>query len=344
MIDFIDVTIPFENDGEINNGYKDSTKKGEIANRKYFSVPVKLNGTRIQVVSIDNEHIRISGNPAKFIQGQNVFGTDNLTTLTSKVAKLIAKELGVAPTRENKRSWRKGDFDVHRIDLTNNFVFPSQTSLCQWMDKAFMVVKSRKQAINADRSSSSDHVETIYVGKNSTYISLKFYNKYREMLANRSNTKKEGQADPMILQLMDEAKPLLRCEIRLHKRYLKTHGLIRASTLTPEVIWEHFIIKLDRVSLGTSELLPVLAIEKLGKNERLAYECWVRGGNIQELVSKSTFDRLRNRVIALKPGLDIRYSFVEQTRGRSLKSYLDPRRIAAVPDFLIDTSWYYDPK
>lgn len=343
MIDFIDVTIPFQNDGEINNGYKDSTKKGEVTNRKYYAVPVKRNNTCIQVVSIDKDHIRIIGNPAKFIQGQNVFGTDNLNTLTSKVARLIAKELGVTPTRENKQSWRKGDFDVHRIDITNNFEFPSQASVCEWMDKAFMVVQSGKQAINADRSSSSAHVETIYVGKNSFFISLKFYNKYREMVAKSDKTSKFGQPSPMILQLLDEAKPLLRCEIRLHKRYLNRYGLTRASSLTPEVIREHFFIKLDRTSLGISEILPVQAIEELTKNERLAYECWVRGGEVQKLVSKSTFERLRNRVLELESGLDIRYPFVEQVRGKPLKSYLDPSRIPALPAFLIDTSWYYDP-
>ncbi|MGZ7161001.1 MAG: phage/plasmid replication domain-containing protein, partial [Methanobacterium sp.] len=75
MIDFIDVTIPFQNDGEINNGYKDSCQKDRPSNRKFFFVPIRNeNGARMQVMSVGTSHMRIIGNPAKFIQNQNLFG------------------------------------------------------------------------------------------------------------------------------------------------------------------------------------------------------------------------------------------------------------------------------
>jgi hypothetical protein len=342
MIDFLDVTIPFQHDGDINGGYKDSNKKDGATNRKFYTIRIKgRNGSSIQIVSVDKQLLRIIGNPAMFIQGQNVFGTDNINALTYKMAIKVARKLGVELTLENKRSLKKGDFDIHRIDLTYNFVLPSQASVCEWVDKTAKSISSGKQVVNVIRRSTIHHFQTILLGGSSSYISLKLYNKHQQ-LKELLNKKRLSEVDPIMIKLIEYAKPFLRCEIRLHNQYLKEHNLTRASALTPKVIKDHYFAKFDRTYLGTSTVLPIKDIEGFGKNERLAYELWLKGGRVESLVSPSTFRRLRNSLLGL--GLDIHHPFVEQVTGRDLDSYLSPGNIAKVPDFLLYTPWLFEPE
>ena len=54
----------------------------------------------IQIKSIDNHNIWVSGNPSKFLQGHNIFGTDDLSYLMGRFFDelLNHEELGLCPT------------------------------------------------------------------------------------------------------------------------------------------------------------------------------------------------------------------------------------------------------
>jgi hypothetical protein len=342
MIDFLDATIPYENNGKIYSGYKVTKKKGNARNKKFYPKRVKSrNGSSIQIVSVDEHHLRIIGNPAEFIQGQNVFGSDDIKALIFKLATRIAKKLKSSPSIENKLDWKNGQFDVHRLDITYNFVMPSHSSVSEWLDKAVMCFGSRKQLVSAKRASSSKHIETLNLGESSRYISLKFYNKHRQLLA-KLKKNAIGELDPVMAELVDYSKHLLRAEIRLSNQYLKKYGLTKGTALTTTVLREHFFNKLCRTSFGSSEILPVEDVASLTKGERLQYQLWLKGDDLKKLVSESTFERLRKKLLEFN--LDIRYSFVDQVEGRSLNSYLQRNNIAKAPDFLGGTRWLFEPK
>ncbi len=342
MIDFIDATIPFENNGKIYKGYKVTKMKGNDSNKKYFPKSVKCRyGTSIQVVSVGEHHLRIIGNPAMFIQGQNVFGSDNIKALMFKLATRVAKRLKSNPSVENKLDWKNGQFDVHRLDITYNFVMPSHSSVSEWLDKAVMCIGSGKQLFSAKRASSSKHFETVLLGESSTYISVKFYDKYRQLLAKLKGNS-VNELDPVMAELIGYSKCLLRSEIRLGNQYLKEFKLTKGSALTSTVLREHFFNKLFRTAFGTSEILPVKDVATLAKGEKLQYQLWLKGGDLKDLVSESTFERLRKKLLEMD--LDIRSPFMDQVEGRSLDSYLQQNNIAEAPSFLSGTRWLFEPK
>lgn len=340
MIDFIDVTIPCENSGNINNGHKVTEQKGKESNKRFFFKRIKSKRGYLQVVSVGEQHLRIIGNPAMFIQGQNIFGTNDINALTKRVAIRIAKKLKIEPTKENRLDWKKGNYDVHRLDITYNFVLPSRQSVSEWLDKAFSCLRSGKQLVEAIRHSTARNVETIMIGKSSNYNSVKFYNKY-EQLQNKAYLLQSSD-DPVAEQLLDYSKNLLRCEIRLNKDYLKSFNLTKASSLTNEVLDLHYFGKLDRVAMGSSTILPRKDVADLKPTQRLAYELWSKGGDARAVVSESTFDRLRK--VILEFGLDIRCPFVDQVDEKSLRSYLDPANVAQAPEFLKNTTWLFEPR
>ena len=69
--------------------------------------------------------VEISGNPAKFLQGHNVFGTNDLKYL---VAKMIDKlcmmdKLELKPTDVEYENIQQGIYHLSRVDVNEHFAF-----------------------------------------------------------------------------------------------------------------------------------------------------------------------------------------------------------------------------
>jgi II/X family phage/plasmid replication protein len=276
-----------------------------------------------------------------FIQGQNIYGTDDLLGLCYKAFSIIAEKLEINPTKKNRMQWKRGEFKVNTLDVTHNFVLPSQSTVCEWLDQAAVILRAGKQPVETFRSSSSPHIETIYVGRTSKFISVKFYNKYRQLTKGAKKLRNINAGGSVMQDIVRSSKGLLRCEIRFHKQYLEKHGLTTAESLTPRVLLEQFEMKLNRIHLGTSKILPIRDLEGLTSHQRRAYQLWIKGGDLKAETSPAGFERIWKKLFSM--GVDIRYPFVEQSSGKNLRYYLNLYNIANVPDFLVGTAWYYDP-
>ncbi|HEY8036163.1 MAG TPA: phage/plasmid replication protein, II/X family [Methylobacter sp.] len=342
MIDYIDAVIPMKNNGLIRKGYKTITKEDGSSSESNYPLHISgRNGSSIKIQSVDNERVRIIGNLTMFLQGQNVYGTDNLLGLCYIAFADIAEKLEIKPTKRNHRQWRSGEFEVNTIDVTHNFVLPSQSTVCEWMKQAALSLGSGKQTVEIYRASNSSHIETIYVGKTSRFISVKFYNKYRQMIQGAKKQRKIKAGGSVMQDLVDSSKGLLRCEIRFHKGYLKKSSITTAKCLTPMILQEHYEGKLKRIHLGTSKILPVQDLDGLSNLHKLAYGLWIKGGDLKREIPPSSFDRICKKLLSL--GVNIRQPFVERVQGKSLRYYLRWCNIAKIPDFLVNTSWYFDP-
>ncbi len=344
MIDLIDVTIRLRHDGKVNNGYKVSRKKDGLKNKRYFCIPVAGVGARhnemINVVSFGKNHLRIIGSPLNFLQGQNVFGSDDLCALVCQVAINVTERLGIIPSEKNIKSWQKGWFEVHRLDITYNFLMPSRASVVDWLNQAGLSCSAGKQRVDTIRSSSSHDFETIVMGKTSDFISVKFYDKYKQLLAKKGLH--AASANLVKAELLDYSKRLLRCEIRLNAKYLREHRLTRGKVLTADVLQLHYFNKLQKLSFGSSTILPKSHVADLTKSESLLYEAWLCGVCLKHSVSESTWFRLAKK---LEPhGVDIRRKLVKKVSEQELASYLLPSNIADTPKFLMNTPWLYKPK
>jgi|GEM_PF-2080800 len=205
-----------------------------------------------------------------------------------------------------------------------------------------MAIKSGRQRIDSIRSSGSNTIESLYAGKSSKFISLKCYNKYYLLTFGAKKQKKFKEAEALYQELVKSSKGLLRCEITIHKGYLKKNGLTMARDLTAKVIRRHFYNKLGMVMLGTTKLLPVQDLNGLTNQQRLVYSHWSEGGDVSSILLKQAFERVCKKL--LDKGIDIRQPYTDGVKGKSLKSYLSSKNIVDAPDFLLGTHWYFDPK
>ncbi|EDM6246741.1 hypothetical protein CUL14_23580, partial [Salmonella enterica subsp. enterica serovar Typhimurium] len=128
MIDWITAIVPCFHVTPLSGGRITKTSaSGEIEWESLSAISVvgsHDSSLRLKTHSINEHghgtHIYFDGNPVKFLQGHNLFGTDNLIPLLCCVLKKITSipELGLNPTDFDVRSWEKGNFKLNRVDCT----------------------------------------------------------------------------------------------------------------------------------------------------------------------------------------------------------------------------------
>jgi II/X family phage/plasmid replication protein len=343
MIDYIDAIVPLKHNKLIRNGHKTITKDDGTSNEVNYPLFLQgKNGSSIKVQSIDLNQIRVIGNLTMFIQGQSIYGTDDLLALCYEGFSMIAKQLGFKPTKKNLRQWKTGYFKLNTIDVTQNLLLPSQSTVREWLDQAGKSLSSGKQAIETFRSSGSHHIETIYAGRQSNFISVKFYNKFLQLTQGAKNQRKIKAADSTLQELITGSTGLLRVEIRFHKQYLRQQELTLARNLTPEVLREHFKGKLKSLKLGSSKILSDEELNGLNSTQRLAYKLWKQGGDVKDMLPTGTFQRVKSAL--LSKAINISQPYVKRVHAKSLRYYLKSLNVAKVPDFLAGTDWYFDPE
>ena len=148
--------------------------------------------------------------PSKFLQGHNIFGTNNLLGICVEFFKQVVERLELPVSQGDLSAWLNGNFELKTVDVTESFRLPKQDDVSAWLRAASPIVRGKHQAASAYSG------ETIYVGQNSRRISLKIYSKFLELLKH-----KLPRTLPQIAELKSHAKGLLRVEVRLHSMELK---------------------------------------------------------------------------------------------------------------------------
>jgi II/X family phage/plasmid replication protein len=243
--------------------------------------------------------IEISGNPAKFLQGHNVFGTNDLVYLVAKLFERLfqIKELELSPTDFERELIRNGDYRLTRVDVNEHFLFPSEQLAKAWLRAAgrSATLKYRGSGIYKDG--------TMYFTPQSRRSVSLIYHKGDEIT---SRDKKHRLADELLLipELLDYAKRSLRFELRTFSTQLNDLGLALGCNWKKDtasaLMYDHFISKLQ---LSANMSLSHSVIENLPKNLRLTYTAWINGEDLRQVLSRPTFYRYRTEF--LKFGIDI---------------------------------------
>ena len=122
------------------------------------------------------QHIKVDGNPAKWLQGHNLFGSSDLIGLMYETLIRLSQFLEFTPLKKDRETWREGLFRVSRVDCTEMFEMPSKADIFAWLNTAQYQSKSRH-----GRSIMTGG--TLYFGKHSRSYSIKFYCKEEEINA-----------------------------------------------------------------------------------------------------------------------------------------------------------------
>ena len=276
--------------------------------------------------------VEISGNPAKFLQGHNVFGTNDLKYLVAKLIDRLCQidELELNPTDDEYEAIQTGGYFLTRVDVNEHFSFPSAAVARSWLRAAGNSANMKFRGAGVFKEG------TLYFTPQSRRFVPKIYFKYDEI---SSKDKKHRLPDELlqVKELVDYAEKSLRFEIKVLSTQLAEWGLNVGCNWTNEtptmLIREQFI---DKLQLSANMPIDNEVLNKLPKNLRLTYTAWVNGEDLRKVLSRPTFYRYKTKF--LEYGIDI--SIVKDVEAQQSNVVPMIRYLEAVPMGVPD--WAYE--
>lgn len=337
MIDWVTAIIPCHHSQKIYGGRVASvTPDGEIEWQveKKQQVPGSYEAN-LSVKSIDPTKIYFDGNPAKWLQGHNLFGSDDLIGMVEAVMLKLIPILSLSPSCGDINAWRSGFYELKRVDCTAMWELPRRADVRAWLRAAEFQSKSR-------HGRPVTRGGTLYFGQHSRRWSVKFYSKGDELDASGKGHKLPLEIDDRDnLKLWADNK--LRGELTLRSIQLKEKGLDVARNWTLSTPIDLLMAHIESLDMAEQFSLTPAILEELPGRLVAVYKLWKDGEDLRGMYPKATFYRYRAEF--LKHGIDIAIRQPSKPDNViPLIRVLRPEAIAQVPEWAIGTSLYFDPK
>lgn len=221
---------------------------------------------------------RVDGSPAKFLQGWNVFGSDDLLGLTDELVRAGMEAVGFGAGTGVRPLVRRGYFT--RIDVTWNFDLGSEG------EAASFVGQLGRYATMVHRRVSSYTSTVLFPARAS---SLSVYHKGPEMRAH------PGRSIPGLLEYADR---IVRFEVvsrserleALKLRYLANWSK-KNQAAGLHKLWWSFVSKLE-----LSQVVDV-DLTLLSKSAAKTFYVWKSGGSVLAVCSRATAFRHRSEIL-----------------------------------------------
>ena len=298
MIDWVSGFLPCDHDpSKLISGIVmsfDANGESEWVVNKKLSVEGS-HSSKIQLQSYADGFIYFSGNPTKFLQGHNLFGTNDLRYLMNKFFDelLTHKELGLCPNPFQLARIKDGDYKLTRVDVNETWHLSNQRDVLSWIRAV------GETAHLQHRGSGQFSGDTAYFGKTSRRWGLKCYSKGQEIKAKGRKLAKEI-AIPEMLEYADKA---LRIEAFFRQLELKKRGLDRVSDWDIDTAEELLLECISKLEMSDVYMLDQSVLDTLPPRLRLTYQAWLNGDDLKSVFTHRTFYRVRKEME--KYGIDI---------------------------------------
>lgn len=275
--------------------------------------------------------LEFSGNPVKFLQGHNVWGSSDLTGLAYESIIKALGSLGLELAEAERKVLFEGRFSISRVDINQMYSMGSLESVNQWLHSAEFCARTRQGKGHFSGS-------TLYFQKKSTRWSLKFYSKGSEIKASGHQLPREFLDAK---SFHDYASDKLRAELTLRTKELKKLGLDTGSSWGDNEHVDVFQDYMGRLDMSEQKQLDDLVL-KLSNAFRSTYLTWKEGYDVKSLLPKNTF--YRHRRVLLEHGVDISIP-----SGNKPNNVIPLMRIieaipAEIPDWAYGTNYYFEPR
>jgi len=348
MIDWTTAFIPYPHNEAINDGKcisLDANGRIEWETDKFLPVEGSFS-SKISIRSHQSgevnkvllgfrySHIVLSGNPVKFLQGHNVFGSDDLPSL---LADCFKKVCDLIERPELFRYSAIHNAHLTRVDVNYGYTLNSSDSVNSWLRSAEASTNLKHRG-----KGQFDH-GTLYFGRKSSYWFIKFYNKGNEIRANKKNQRIDLLENKNVSAFADN---LLRCEVQINSRELKSTGLRQVSAwydLDVQNLYNGYTSSLE-FSENTMTIIDE-KIKELPRRYRATYSLWLSGFDLrQEMGRTSFYDHRRFLMNELNIDIGIKKPTdkPDMTNVVPLVRFLEATP-AEIPAWASGTDWLYEP-
>ncbi|MDD2325430.1 MAG: phage/plasmid replication protein, II/X family [Alphaproteobacteria bacterium] len=293
---------------------------------------------RTDIKSSMGRYVQISGNPSKFFQGHNLFGSNDVLALSQALIYRVLKECCLSPDEQERGFIDGGLFKITRVDITESWAMASRAQVKS-------VIRALSLYAEATRRGRGELIKdgTVYWGRKSRYWTLKGYCKGDEIQVKNHTISPEH---PFFPQLTQHADNLLRMELCLRGKQLKKLGLSYVANWRegmPEKLYKDY---LEKLTIPDRAAIPEDKFEGIPNRLMRAYSHWLNGDDVRRHYAKTTVYRHRRDL--LDYGVDIfvmRGSETDETNKSML--LLKPLFVSPTvldPDWAKGTICLFDPK
>jgi len=342
MIDWLSVKFLFWSDEVLNGGNVISTTPdGEIE----YTVDkhLKVDGSHDSRIMIRSEPFKqdfipgmenvrllsVSGNPVKWFQGHNVFGTCDLNNLVVELFDSLSQKFNKPQPDFIRNAVLAGHYTISRVDINGMFELGSRLDVISWLSALERTARTR-------HGTAVSKGNTVYFGKNSERWTLKFYAKGQEI---------EQHKLPGPLQLTslpDFANNKLRAELTLRTKELTKLGLNVGTAWFNIDEWELYKEYMGRVEMSNQKPIDDI-LSKLPKYLVSSYALWKEGYCLKTTLPKNTFYRHRRELLEFGIDISIPNNQEEATNVVPLNRVIEMRP-CGIPDWAFGTDLLFEPR
>ena len=295
---------------------------------------------RTEAVGADGEGVKLllHGNLAKWLQGHNLFGTDDVITLVVAVMERICDQVeGLEPTDFDRQFWKHGVFEITRLDITTSYSLKSCLDV-----RSFLRSAERAAYLRHRGRGTLQNEGTLYFGKHSRRWSIKMYSKGDEIQVKGHELASAIEYRDKLLQW---AEGKLRVELVMRSKELKKLYLNLGVNASSDKLYELFVDKLGGLNMQENHTLTPELLDGLPPRLQDVYTLWKEGHDIRVRYPKNTAYRYRRQL--LEYGIDI---FVKQESNKPDMMNVVPlvrvleAKPATIPEWAKGTSLYFDGK
>lgn len=270
-----------------------------------FNRPVQVEGSWSSSLAVQaiGGRLYVSGNPVKWLTGQNVCGSNDLRRLVAITYEKVVQLLGLPDSLAARRDLATGDVPLTRVDCTFSYRVGSDDDVVSWlsaMEKACHVRYRGRGHFDEGMCSLMFGLGIAEGGKPkaSRRSTFKFYNKLREM--QKREPKCSGEVLKRIRQIVDGAVRGEACYRGVELKRLGYDRLKAWNEGTSLALHREWV---DRMEMTESYTLKSDDEKKLPRKLHATYRLWRSGETMQAILSRPTFYRHRRDLLA--HGIDI---------------------------------------
>ena len=291
MIDWVTARLPCSNSGQICDGQvvKLNAEGSEI--EWTTQTRLSLTGSHdssISIRSLTPQTIEISGNPAKWLQGHNLFGSNDLRLLMWVFFNRLIEfyDIGLNPTIQDLERIKEGRYTVSRVDINETWFLKNRVEVLAWIRSAGekMSMPYRGKGVFSG--------DTLYWGKGSKYFYLKCYSKGDEIHGKKSNFPEALK----IPQMLDYAERALRLELVLCSKALREWHINMPCVWSEDMPKMLLLTHVRSLEMSNNFVLNDDVLDALPTKLRLYYKAWLRGDDLRQDLPARTYYRIRKQL------------------------------------------------
>jgi hypothetical protein len=250
---------------------------------------------RLAICSRDGASVYVSGNPAKFFQGHNLFGSVDIDGLFLSAGIAIRQGVGLFPGPQTFASCEFTRPRYTRIDLTRSYRFTSNDRARSWLRDVAATARTRHGSAGLGRDGS------ITYGKGSRRWSFTVYPKFDELQARGRGHALSSKLDETTTKRLQEwASGVVRFELRLRSLELANVWPIT----DPLATWSKYF---DRIQFNRNNLASMeddMLTNALPQHLRGYLARWKVGEDLRGSLPHNTYYRVRRELLQ-RAGVDI---------------------------------------